>query len=318
MLSAIAPRKDSAQSSDEGVKKQTRSHAPYITSPLANCSSADIVTNDERAKSPDLMRVLSPMRPRRTPKLVNAPEIRWRLPPGLQRMSSLDSVLSSNTSASDMSTVRHVPAAPHNVALPVSSASSVITTLLDTVPEDPPLPPSPPPALFSPPLVQRSVQNITALKPAEQQLRLDTRFNEALVSERPRVKTQLRAHQPRLLSPVTEVSSIPSIRSSISDVPIQEIGTAERHPLSDVRRQNVHIVGASEEDSHVFVRDMGEREARYSQSIKEAEEGGGEQERGAGVREVFGRLRKSIKGVARKFVQGMVRKQVTKVLARLL
>jgi len=80
----------------------------------------------------------------------------------------------------------------------------------------------------------------------------------------------------------------------------------------------VHIVGASEGSPRVSVRDMGEREVRYSQSIKEAEEGGGEQERRVRVREVFSRLRKSIKGVARKFVQGMVRKQVTKVLARVL
>jgi hypothetical protein len=318
MLSAIAPRKDSAQSSDEGLKKQTRGHAPHITSPLANCSSADIVTNDERAKSPDLTRVLSPMRPRRTPKLVNAPAVRWRLPSGLQRMPSLDSVLSSNTSASDVSTVRHAPAAPHNIALPVSSASSVITTLPDTVPEDSPLPPLPSPRPSSLPPAPHPFHNNGVLKSSERGLKLDTRFNEALVSERPRINTQLCAHQPHLLSPVTEVSSIPSIRSSIADIPIQEIGTAERLPLSDWRRQDVHIVGASEATPREPVRDMGETEERYSQSIKEAEEGRREQERRVGVREVFGRLGKSIKGAARKFVQSMVRKQVTEVLARVL
>jgi hypothetical protein len=114
------------------------------------------------------------------------------------------------------------------------------------------------------------------------------------------------------------VSSIPSIRSSIADIPIQEIGTAERLPLSDWRRQDVHIVGASEATPREPVRDMGETEERYSQSIKEAEEGRREQERRVGVREVFGRLGKSIKGAARKFVQSMVRKQVTEVLARVL
>ncbi|KAJ4403244.1 hypothetical protein N0V91_006647 [Didymella pomorum] len=316
MLSAIAPRKDSAQSSDEGLQKQTRGHAPYITSPLANCSSADIVTNDERAKSLDLVRVLSPMRPRRTPKLINAPEVRCRPSLGLQRMPSLDSVLSSNTSASDVSTVRHVPALPHNIALPVSSASSVITTLSDTLLKDPPLPPSP---SFSPPSpspAQRSVQK-PVLNSSEQHLRLDIRFNEPLVSEWPCVKTQLCERQPHFLSPVTEVFSIPSIRSSIADVPIQKIGTAECHPLSDVHRQDVHIVGASEATPLADKRHGVEREERYSRSIKEAEEVG-EQEKRVGVRGVFGRLRESVKGVARRFVQSLVRKQATKVLAKVL
>lgn len=316
--SATAPRKDSAQSSDEGLKTRTRGYAPHITSPLANCSSADIVTNDERAKSPELMRVLSPMRPRRTPKLVNAPEIRWRLPPALQRMPSFDSVLSSNTSASDVSNVRHVPASPHNMALPVSRASSVITTLHDTMPEDSPLPPSlslSPSSSPSPPTSGLPVYGNTVLNPSEQRFKVDTRFHEARVAELPSATCQLRAHQQHFLSPVTEVSSISSIRSSIADVPIQEIGTAERRPLSDVRRQDVHIVGARETTPRVPVRDVGERD---SQSTKEAEEGSGEQERRVGIREVFGRLRKSMKVMARKFVNSMVRKQVTKVLARVL
>lgn len=313
-LSATVPRKDSAQSSEEGLKRQTRNHAPCSPSPLANWSSADIVTNDERAKPSDVTRVLSPMRPRRTPKLVKAPEVRWRLPPCLQRMPSLDSVLSWNTSASEVSTVHH---APRDVALPVSSASSAITTPPDTVPEYPPLSPSPSLSPPSPPPAHRSVRDNIVLSPSEQQLRLDTRFIEARVSDRPCVIPQLRAYQPYLLSPVTEVSSAPSIRSSITDVSIEEIGTAERRPLSDVRRQDVHIVSVSE-TPRVTVRDMDGLDERYSQSITKAEEASEAQERRSGIRKVLGALKKSVQGAARKLSKSVVMKRKTKVLARVL
>ncbi|KAF3033211.1 hypothetical protein E8E12_004773 [Didymella heteroderae] len=317
MLSAIAPRKDSAQSSKDALKKRTPDYFPHSTPPLANCPTPDIVTNDERAKSPDLMRVLSPMRPRRTPKLVNAPEIRWRLPPSLQCMPSLDSLFSSNTSASEMSTVRHVPTGPHNIALPVSSTSSVITTLPDALPQDPPLPPPPPPPSSSP--SQNQTQYNTMFRPSERQLRLDTRFNEAHVTERPRIVPQLCAHQPHPLSPVTEVSSAPSIRSSITDVRVQEIGTAERRLLSDVRRQNVHVVGASEEKFGApRVESLGHRGKRHSQSIRDTERGGSDEEQRVGSRKMLGRLSESVKDAARKVVESVARQYVTVLLARVL
>ncbi|KAF1924309.1 uncharacterized protein M421DRAFT_295261 [Didymella exigua CBS 183.55] len=313
MSSATAPRKDSAQSSKEGLQKRTHDHAPLETSPLANCSDADIVTNDERAKSPDIMRVLSPMRPRRTPKLVNAPEMKWRLPPHLQHMPSLDSLLSSATSASEPSTVRKVPVAPRDIALPVSSASSIITTLSGTVVQDPPVPTSP-----SPPQTEARLTILT---------RINDRYNEARVNERPRITPHMGAHQPHYLSPVTEATSSPSIRSSIIDLMIEEVGTAERHPLSDVRRQNVHVIGASEIQD-VFdrrgLRGNGEREEQYSISIREAECGGefvvGAEEADGRVslRRVYGRLKKSVKGTARRFVEDVARNCVTRALARVL
>lgn len=316
MLSAIAPRKDSAHSYNEGLKKLPRDHTPHNASPLAQCSTADIVTNDERAKSPDLVRVLSPMRPRRTPKLVNAPDIRWRVPAGLQRMPSLDSILSSNTSVSEASTVRRMPATPHNIALPLSSASSVDTTVLDTTPRDPPLPPSPSPP--SSPYLQDHIENIwTSNHPTQRATRLDTRFNEARVSERPRVIPQLGAHKAHLLSPITEVSSMPSIRSSITDFRIEEVGTAQRRPLSDVHRQDVHGVDAAEEAFDArHLSDVGEREERYSRSIKEAD-GGGDEKR-LGLRKVFSKLSKSVKGAARRVVERVAGRCVARVLARVL
>lgn len=308
MLSAIAPRKDSAQSSKEILKQQARDHTPHTTSPLANSSNPDIVTNDDRAKSPDLMRVLSPMRQRRTPKLVNAPEVRWRLPPGLQHMPSVDSILSSDTSASEASTVRQVPIAPQNVALPVSCASSVVTTTPQTDIEAP-LPPSP------------SQHDIRIKSPPQQ---VNTRFNETRTRER--IIPALGAHQPHFLSPVTEATSAPSIRSSILDLNVQDIGTAERRPLSDVRRQNVHVIGVSEGSLVGQQSRQGNNaEERYSASIRTAEEGGefivsGQNggKRKQGIRGVVGKLRKSVKGAVGRVAECLARKYVTRVLARLL
>ena len=68
------------------------------SSPLL-APSADIVTNDERAKSPSITRVLSPMRPRRTPVLVSAPDVRWHMNPRIRHIPSFNSVLSSSTSS---------------------------------------------------------------------------------------------------------------------------------------------------------------------------------------------------------------------------
>jgi hypothetical protein len=68
----------------------------------------------------------------------------------------------------------------------------------------------------------------------------------------------------------------------------------------------------------------GEREEMYEQSIHEAEESGeagvGEAngESSVGLKKVFGRLRKSIKGTARKVGESVARKYVAKVLARVL
>lgn len=313
MLSAIAPRKDSAQSTKEGPRRQSHDHATLNTLLLAKCSNADIVTNDERAKPEDVMRVLSPMRPRRTPKLVNAPDVKWRIPSHLQHMPSADSLLSSMTSALEASTVRKVPVAPQDIALPLSSASSIITTLPHTVLQDPPLPLS----LFPPPQTKTGVSS-----PAPQN---DTRFNEARVTKRPRAIPQLSTHQPHYLSPVTEASSAPSIRSSIADLRVEEVGIAECHQLSDIRIQNVHIVDASKEMFDSGREQAGEREERYSNSIQEAEEGGNvticskiKNQRRDGIRGVFGRLRKSVKHAARKVVETVAKKYVVRVLAKVL
>ncbi|KAF3003527.1 hypothetical protein E8E13_005495 [Curvularia kusanoi] len=74
----------------------------YPRSPLP----LDIVTNDDRAKPTDITRDLSPLRPRRTPVLVNAPDVRWHLAPPLRAFTSLDSITSAATSSSSAASTR--------------------------------------------------------------------------------------------------------------------------------------------------------------------------------------------------------------------
>ncbi|KAF2626776.1 hypothetical protein BU25DRAFT_469787 [Macroventuria anomochaeta] len=324
MLFASAPRKDSVQSSKEGLKATRAEFSPLNTSPLANSSSADVVTNDDRTKSPDITRVLSPMRPRRTPVLINAPDVRWRLAPHLRHIPSLDSVLStSTTSASETSTVRPIPIEPHNVALPLSSASSLVTVMPEeTDPLDIPLPPSPPPP------------------------QIDIRFNEAI--ERPKFGNGRYFHQPHLLSPVTEASSAPSIRSSITDLDIQDVATAERHLLSNVGRQNVQVVGASQislasqqsRQSQFAERFSVDGVEHYAESPRSGGQNGtpamrganglGDKDVGAGEEEVAAKerhkaktirgkirkLKRSVKGLGNRVAECVARRFVTRVLAR--
>ena len=216
MLSAIAPRTDSAQNSEERLKP-TRDSSPLKTSPLANSSSADVVVSNERAKSPEIIRALSPVRSRRTPVLVNAPDVHWRLAqaPHLRHVSSLDSVVSS--SASESSTFAYTP---QNIALSASYASSVLTTISEDVdPVDIPLPLSPPPDVF--------MRSTDAREP-------------------PRSAQVHYFLQPHPLSPITEVSSAPSIRSSIVDLTIQNVGTAEQQRIASVGKLDVNIVGQTQ------------------------------------------------------------------------
>lgn len=226
-------RKDSAHNIKDEVEA-VHQHATGSTLFMIDPRPApDVVTNDERAKSPDVLRVLSPMRQRRTPKLHKAPDVTWHLPPHLRHMPSFDSVLSTATATSDVSTVRPPLVAPHNIALPDSTRSSLFT--VTPVQDDPsaiPLPPSPPSS--SPP----ASPPLTGEVP-----RVDTsRFNEAAERQRPGQGHYF--HQPHLLSPVTEVSSVPSVLSSLNLDP--EIATAERYRISDVRRHAVQVIGASQ------------------------------------------------------------------------
>ena len=60
-------------------------------------SPPDTVTNEDRAKPDEVLRVLSPLRPRRTPVLVNAPVVSWHLgASSLRPLPSFDSVLSDS------------------------------------------------------------------------------------------------------------------------------------------------------------------------------------------------------------------------------
>ncbi|KAJ4355322.1 E3 ubiquitin-protein ligase rad18 [Ascochyta clinopodiicola] len=193
----------------------------------ATATSADVVTNKERAKSPTIARVLSPMRERRTPVLVNAPDVRWRLDPELRQVPSLNSVLSSSTtSASETSTIRLNPIPSQNVALPSSVASSLLTVMAEeSNPACTPLPPSPPP---------NSVTDATEYQETVEQ---PTPIEEHYFQ---------RTHH---LSPVTEVSSEFSLRSlgsSIVDLEVQDIATAERHSLNEVTKQSAHIVSSAD------------------------------------------------------------------------
>ncbi|KAJ8118744.1 hypothetical protein OPT61_g355 [Boeremia exigua] len=211
MLSAIAPRKDSAQNFKERLGP-VHCHSPVNSSPLANSFGPDIVTNDARAKEPDIMRVLSPMRPRRTPVLVNAPDVHWRLArsPCLRNMSSLDTVMTLS-STSESSSTHQTPVAPLGIAFASPSASSLFMVIPeDEEPANIPLPASP--------LAQ-----------------IDTTYD---ASER-------YLHQPHPLSPITEVASAPSIRSSILDLRVQDIGTAERRRVASVRRHHVSLISTS-------------------------------------------------------------------------
>ncbi|KAJ4985850.1 hypothetical protein SVAN01_08648 [Stagonosporopsis vannaccii] len=96
MLSAPALRTHSSQPPTHPLKT---SHTPSPASPLSLSSTRDIVTNPDRAKSPYIQRVLSPVRARRTPVLINAPDIKWRFAasPHLRGVPSLDSVWSDGT-----------------------------------------------------------------------------------------------------------------------------------------------------------------------------------------------------------------------------
>lgn len=314
MLSAIAPRKDSAQSSKEGFKAP-RDHSLMNTSPLTRSTSADIVTNDDRTKSPEVIRVLSPMRARRTPVLVNAPDVRWRLASHLHHMASLDSVTSMSNSASETSTVRRIPVAPRDVSLPASSASSAVTIMPeDADPISVPLPPSP---LSSSPLPPPQV---------------DTRFNEAVGRPQPRQAHYF--HQPHLLSPVTEASSAPSIRSSITDLNIQDVATAERRRIGSVSRQNVNIVRArraspasqlsrqtlpgAERSSH-SLRSTGDGTPVMSGANGSAQGGAADQEQVASrekrKKTVFEKIRKSVRGLGSRVAGCVARKVVARVLA---
>ena len=74
---------------------------PYTQHPRAMASTPshppDIVTNEDRSKPDEVLRVLSPLRPRRTPVLVNAPTVSWHLgASSLRPLPSFDSVLSDS------------------------------------------------------------------------------------------------------------------------------------------------------------------------------------------------------------------------------
>ncbi|KZM23938.1 uncharacterized protein EKO05_0009315 [Ascochyta rabiei] len=210
----------------------------------APVTSVDIVTNKERAKPPIITRVLSPMRARRTPVLVNAPDVRWRLDPRLRQIPSLDSILSSSTtSASETSTVRLIPILPHNIALPSSVASSLFTVMPEANPVRIPLPPSPPP---------------TSVADA-------TRHSEAVERRTPSEEHYFQ--QTHHLSPVTEVSSgfsVRSLGSSIVDLEVQDIATAERHGLDEVAKQSVHIMSCAH-SSQVSLSSQQSRQGRFQE-----------------------------------------------------
>lgn len=74
---------------------------PHTQHPRAMASNPsyppDIVTNEDRTKPDEVLRVLSPLRPRRTPVLVNAPVVSWHLgASSLRPLPSFDSVLSDS------------------------------------------------------------------------------------------------------------------------------------------------------------------------------------------------------------------------------
>lgn len=67
----------------------------------------DTVTNEDRTKPNEVLRGLSPLRPRRTPVLVNAPVVSWHLgAPPLRALPSFDSVLSGSSEGSTVRALR--------------------------------------------------------------------------------------------------------------------------------------------------------------------------------------------------------------------
>lgn len=99
MLSAPALQSNSNRTSTHPHKLP---HVPFTASPLPLSSTPDVVTNPDRTKPIDIQRVLSPLRARRTPTLVNAPDVSWRLaaPPDLRCVPSFDSIVSGGTASS--------------------------------------------------------------------------------------------------------------------------------------------------------------------------------------------------------------------------
>lgn len=184
--------------------------------PSDDCIGVDIVTNDARAKPSDVMRILSPERPRRTPVLVKAPEVRWRLGPSprLAHVLSLDSIVSSLPSSAS-SADHHPPVRPQGISLPSSSSSSVVTVLSRGHPATIHTQSPPPPRLRAE-YVDRT-----------RQLRCFDLIDGC---------------EPHLLSPVTEASVAQSICSSIIDLTVQDVGTAERMRIDSVCQQNVNII----------------------------------------------------------------------------
>lgn len=187
--------------------------------PLASAIGVDLVTNGERVKPSEITRILSPLRPRRTPVLVNAPEVPWRLAPSprLIHLPSLDSFVSPSPSSAP-STICRVPARPQDISLPSSHSSSVITVLSQGHSDTIDAPVSVPPPVH---------------------IEIDDEANHPRWSE---LKDD---YQPHLLSPVTEVSVAPSIRSSIVDLSVQDVSTAERRRVGSGHRQNVSVVEQS-------------------------------------------------------------------------
>jgi hypothetical protein len=159
----------------------------------------DIVTNPDRTKPDEVLRVLSPLRARRTPVLVNAPVVTWHLgASSLRPLPSFDSVLSDSvvSATSGVSSVGSTVRALRGALLALSGDAeaesvqevSMEGLLADGGEGDAPLPlhdealqpplqqataPLPPPHRFFPTLFSVSVADLGLLE-REERASIDT------------------------------------------------------------------------------------------------------------------------------------------------
>jgi hypothetical protein len=159
----------------------------------------DIVTNPDRTKPDEVLRVLSPLRARRTPVLVNAPVVTWHLgASSLRPLPSFDSVLSDSvvSATSGVSSVGSTVRALRGALLALSGDAeaesvqevSMEGLLADGGEGDAPLPlhvealqppiqqstaPLPPPHRFLPTLFSVSVADLGLLE-REERASIDT------------------------------------------------------------------------------------------------------------------------------------------------
>ena len=145
LLTSLIPPPPSPSYTDKSAMAPL---TPYAQPPRAMASNPsyppDIVTNEDRSKPDEVLRVLSPLRPRRTPVLVNAPVVSWHLgASSLRPLPSFDSVLSDSvlSTTSGVSSVGSTVRALRGALRALSGdAETVEGSQLPVVLEDAPLP----------------------------------------------------------------------------------------------------------------------------------------------------------------------------------